>query len=101
MKALKIKIKDSYATGFVKMVDDLLQKQYDDVDDMLMIAGLSELRNRLIVKQLKNQTEYTITLTAVQALSIRALFTSYVQDSTTALGNYLHMISNQVEQNYQ
>lgn len=100
MNALKIKIKDSYVTGFISLVDTMLLKHYEDDDDKLMMAGLAEIKHRLCVKQLKPQSSYSLKLTPVQALSIRLLYTLYINEVHTAMGNYLHTISNNVKKIY-
>lgn len=101
MKALSIKIEAKYAEGFVVMVDHMLNSlKFEEDEDKMMIAGLLEVKHRLNVKLLKPKKQYTLTLTPVQALSIRLLYTGYVNEVTTSLGNYLHTISLHVKKLY-
>lgn len=101
MKQVKIKIKDSYMQGFVQLINNLLTKKYEEDEDRLIMANLAELRYRMEVKMLRPQVHYTMTLTPAQALAVRLLYITYVNDRTTAMGNFLGQIADTVHQAYQ
>lgn len=101
MNQLKIHVKHAFAEGFVQMVDSIMkQHPVESDDDRLVIAGLTELRNRFHLRIEKMQRDYTLTLTPVQALALRIFYTDYVQTPTTYMGSVLFNISNDVAQLY-
>jgi len=100
MKRIRIKFKHAFAEGYIRLVDDLLTKTYGEDDDKLLVAGLTEIRHRIYLKMAKQQKEYTLTLTPVQALSIRLLYTDFINDPSTYMGSHLMLISGQVEKTF-
>ena len=59
------------------------------------------INNKIYLKMLNQQTDYTLSLTISEAIALRILYTDYLQDATTSLGNRLHQISNEVHRLYQ
>ena len=70
-------------------------------DDKLLFAVLHQINNKIYLKMLNEQTDYTLSLTISEAIALRILYTDYLQDATTSLGNRLHQISNEVHRLYQ
>jgi hypothetical protein len=102
MKDLKIKFKLPFAEGFESMINKMLaEKIAQDDDDKLLLAALVEVKERLMKKTLLVQDDYSMRLTAVQAIAMRILYTDYVNEFTSYMGNKLMMISNDVKQKYE
>lgn len=101
MKALKVEFKHAFAVSLVALIDDLLGKHWDDDDDKLIMAGLAELRARLSKKTEAMQQKYTVKLTPVQSYSLRLLYTQFINDPTSYVGNKLSRIADSVHKTYQ
>ena len=99
-KGVKIKLKHDFAIGLMQLIDIIVAKEYATADDMLIMAGLVEIRHRLIVKVEKFNKEYSLTLTPVQSISMRLLYTDFINEPSSYMGNKLLMISNEVAKKY-
>lgn len=69
-------------------------------DDKLLHAVLDEIARRLYIKMAVVKDKYTISFTPAQAIALRILYLDYIQDHRTYLGNKLHAIANQVNQQF-
>jgi len=70
MKKIKTEFTYDNAQGFIKMVNDLAVLQDGNREEMLMIAGLSEIKQRLEKRMIQIKPKYRLQLTDVQALAI-------------------------------
>jgi hypothetical protein len=100
LKQVKISFNHSFAEGLIQLIDEVLANKYEADDDKLVMAGLSEIRHRLYLKVEGVQKEYTMTLTAVQALSLRILYTDFINEPATYMGSKLMLISEDVAKKY-
>ena len=103
MKKFKASIKRAVAEGLKEIIDNLIKSKPATDDDRLLIACLAEIAAMLEGKLggYKPVKEfYPLTLTPAQALALRILSTDYQTDKTTYLGNHLHIIANQIHQQY-
>lgn len=107
MRNYKTTFTRDFATGYVKLVDHVtiqvsgegLMKKSTDIEKMLL-AALIEIKDRLYLKLGKQKKEYGITLTPVQAIALRVLYTKFVNDPSTYMGSKLMLISNEVDKLY-
>lgn len=71
------------------------------VEDMLLLATLAELHNKLEKRLASNyKTAYALKLEATYALALVQLYEGYVNDSSSYLGNCLHGMRNEILQKY-
>lgn len=101
MQPIKIKQHRDFFTGLVHMISDLSEYEFYDDSQKLIFAVLIELKQRIDVRMLTVKKEYSITLTHPQAIALRLLYTEFVDEFNTYLGNKLFTIANQVQKNYQ
>ncbi len=107
MRNYKTKITHPFATGYLNLVEHVtkqiagegLMPTSNDVEKMLL-AALLEIKDRLYIKLGKQKKEYAITLTPVQAIALRVLYTKFVNDPSTYMGSKLMLISNEVDKLY-
>jgi hypothetical protein len=97
---VQIKFRHDFADGLLKMIDEYLSILYTEDDDKLVMAGLAEVKHRLYVKMERVQKEFTMTLTPVQALSLRILYTDFINEPSTYMGSKLMLISEEVAKKY-
>ena len=101
MSGIKIKSKRKFFESLSSVIEVLSCYNYIDDTDKLAMASLAEIKKRLDVMLVTVKKEYTITLTDAQSIAIRILYTDFIQDFKSYVGNKLHTISNQVKQKYQ
>ena len=74
---------------------------WDDDDDKIILAALCELRKKLRLKLANNyRSEYTVRLSACQAIALRLLYASYDLEGNTYFINELRKIADRVHQYY-
>lgn len=96
---MKITIRHNMAEALVQLIDSFLQLHYEDDTDRLIMCGLHELKLRLQKKMLNYQQQYSLKLTAVQALSVRLLYTDFLTNTHgNYVGNYLRQVAEEVHQ---
>lgn len=100
-QGLQVKLKHDFAEGLIKLIDNYLALEYLEDDEKLIICGLAEIRHRLYMRVEKFQKEYTLTLSPVQAISLRLFYTDFINETSTYMGSKLHLISNEVAKKYQ
>lgn len=100
MNEVKVEFKYEFAEGLVKMIDTMVKAKVESDDEKLIIAGLYEVRTRLYKRMANNKLQYTMTLTPVQSLAMRLLFTEYITDHTSYMGIKLARIANEVQLKY-
>ena len=96
----RVEIKRPFAETLKESIDMILQNSPGDDDDKLLFAALAEVKDRLYLKLVKFQPEYTISFTPTQALALRILYLDYVNNPTSYLGNRLHQVALDVEQQF-
>ncbi len=96
----KITLKHDFAEGLIRLIDEYISLHYTEDDDRLVMAGLQEIRQRLYLRMARYQKEYAISLTPVQALSIRIFYTGFINEPTTYMGSKLMLIAQQVAQKF-
>jgi len=97
----QINAKREFYEGLVSMIDDTLSYGYVDFDDKLIMANLFELSNRIKVKLVKYQVDYTITLTPAQSIALKLFYTDFIDDTKSYMGSKLLVITNEIEAKYQ
>lgn len=100
MKPYKCQMKRQFAEALMQVIDKLIADAPDEDDDRMHLALLGEIKERLYAKLGKPKMEFSITLTPGQAIAIRILYTDYVQNPNSYLGNKLHTIALEVAQQY-
>ncbi len=100
MKHFKTRLKFDAVDTLHKFLEYMLTQEVTTDDDKLHFAVLSEVKKVLYLKLAKVQQDYMCNFTPAQAIALRMLSTTYVTDLTTFLGNKLHQLSNQINQQY-
>lgn len=100
MKGYKTKLTHQMTEAFINVITNILNTEYEEDDDKLVMAALDEVRIRLMKKTINHQTQYTVTFTPAQAIALRILYVHYVCTERTQLSNRLHQIANEVHQLY-
>lgn len=94
-------MKYDFADALVKIISSVMIGLIEpDQDEQLFLAGIAEVKFRLEAKLLKCEPKFGITLTPVQALSLRMLYTDCVAGQTEYAANKLRMIANDIHQFY-
>lgn len=102
MKGIKIEFKHDFAEGLIQIIDELMKSKFEDDDDKLVMAGLVEIKQRILTRFVQPKSRYTMTLSAVQSFSIRILHNEFLKNhEKTYMGMKLLQISNDVEKQYQ
>jgi hypothetical protein len=96
----KIEIKRPFAETLKESIDAILQSSPSDDDDKLLFSALAEVKDRLYLKLGKFQPAYSISFTPTQALALRILYLDYVNNPTSYLGNGLHQVALEVDQQF-
>lgn len=101
MKQFKTKLKYDFAEALANTISQVMLAIVEpDQDEQLFLAGIAEVKLRIEMKLLRYRPKFQITLSPVQALSLRMLYTDYVQGDTDYTGNKLRMIANDIHQHY-
>ena len=98
-KKYSTKLKRDVLEGIQQLIDSLLQKEYSNDDDKLLMATLHQVSSKIYMKLDNVVTECSISFTASEAMALRILSNDYYQQ-TNLLGIRLHMIANEVHQLY-
>lgn len=93
-------MKRQLAETLKQRIETIIENNPANDDDKLHYAVLAEIRDRLYVKLIKYQTDYTISFTPAQALALRILYTDYINNPTCYLGNRLHILAVEVTKQY-
>ena len=104
MDKFKTKLSYELTTGLMRLLQHVLTESHpDNTDEMLHMAALAEVLAVLNKKLLEYKKKYSLSLTPVQALAMRKLYTDYMSDvePTNYLANSLLKLSNQIHQQYQ
>ena len=111
-KPFNLKMKRDFAEGLVQIIDKIVQMErmqtpllptngpYSD-DDKMLIAVLVEISNKLQVKLLKYQTEYTMKFSPAYMFALKILKNDWVHDNSSYMGIHLLKIAIHVDQQYQ
>lgn len=99
-KPYKRKFKRTMLEALDKLITMLVETNPPGDDDRLLLSVLSEIQARIYAKLYNVQTEYQMSFTTAQAYALRLLYTDYINDYTTYLGNELHLISNEVKKHF-
>lgn len=100
MNGYQVKLPHDFAEGLIKLIDEYLKMNYVEDEDKLIMAGLLEIRHRLYMRVERLQKEYTLTLTPVQAISLRLFYTDFINEPSSYMGSKLLLISQEVAQKY-
>ncbi len=99
MEKLKVTFDKDSAFALVTLIENLVQAGADEDNDKLMLAGLSEIWENLKPKTVFVAAEYSIKLTAVQAIAMRIMHNK-TKINGLHFDNVLLTLSNQVHQKY-
>lgn len=69
-------------------------------DDKIWASLLAEIKDRLYDKLGKWQPDYKVSFSPAQAIALRILYTDYINEPVTYLGNKLFLLSNEVAKQY-
>lgn len=102
MKNYSTKLSQSTIHGLYNAIEEIIQTPVDDDNDKLLFATLAQIMSVLYKKkEWLIQKNTSVTFLPAQAIALRILYTDYINDATSYLGNQLHKISNEVAQIYQ
>ncbi|MDP1810575.1 MAG: hypothetical protein Q8K66_04140 [Sediminibacterium sp.] len=89
-----------FMEGLYKLIELMLQQSplYDI--DRMHLAVLGRIKDRIYQKMGLYKREYTMTFSPEEAIALRVLYTDYVKEHLTNIGNRLHVISNEVHRQY-
>jgi hypothetical protein len=93
-------MKRQLAETLKQRIETILDNDPANDDDKLHCAVLAEIRDRLYVKLIKHQTDYTISFTPAQAFALRILYTDYINNPTCYLGNKLQVLAVEVHKQF-
>jgi hypothetical protein len=97
----KTKIRRDILEALNSVIETLIVKHpATDDDDKMLHSNLNEVAMKAKQKLLEYKTEYAFSLSPAQAFALRILYTNYILDCSTYLGNKLHQISNAVHKQY-
>jgi hypothetical protein len=101
MSKFRIKTKREFIEALDNAIELLFKMMpIEDDDDKIFFSLLREIKDKLYDKQKNVRNEYSISLTPAQAIALRVMQENYYQNKTTYLGNELHKISREVNQQY-
>ena len=100
MKGYKTTLTHQMTEAFINVITNVLNTEYEDDDDKLVMAALDEVRIRLMKKVICWQTKYTITFTPAQAIALRILYTNFMPVELTQFTNRLRQLADEVHKQY-
>lgn len=97
------KMKHEFAEALVHMIDrsfQLVEPEADD--DRMLLAGLAEVRLRILQRMLTPRDCYQFQFSPVQAVAIRLLYTDIMaaMSPTDYVGNQLRQLSDEIHRHY-
>jgi len=98
MKGIRINEKHEF---FEKLIDELLSYSYTEDADKLLMASLQEVVLKIKMKLITFQPKYKVQFSIPQSIALGILYTEFIDEYHTYLGNKLHQISNDVKQKFQ
>jgi hypothetical protein len=102
MKTYSAKLKADFMSELATIIGRAMQDVPPaDDEDRLLLAGLFEIRQRLLKKMVEPKGEFKITFTPVQAISLRLFFRDLVDNAGTDYGtNRLRQLADEIHQHY-
>lgn len=102
MKNHKIKYNRAFAEGFEAMMNKVLQEaSIETDDDKLLIAVMTEVKEKMVQKVILNiQEKYSLKLSPSQSIAMRLFYTSYINNPTSYMGSQLMKIANESHQKF-
>jgi len=88
------------AEAIVQIIDAVLSSPLTSDDDKMLGYILGDIRHKMWVKLDTMQVEARFNFSPAEAVALRILSTDYVNNLTSAVGNRLSQISNEVHKNY-
>lgn len=86
--------------ALIQIIDVVLSSQLTSDDDKMLGYLLGDIRHKIWVKLDRSLVDARLNLTPAEAVALRILSTDYVSNITTAVGNRLNQISNEVHRIY-
>jgi hypothetical protein len=100
VKKYKLKFKADHGTALINCIDTVLNVEAANKAEKLVMAGLLEVKQKLVGKMFGGQMEYKMSLTHVQALALHLLPEMIDLVPTTQIGGFLLNTSNEIAQKY-
>ncbi len=102
MKKYSAKMKAAFINDLHQFIAQLLSREWEDMDDKLLMAVLSEIKDKIYDMLKYSKQEYKLSLTPAQALALRTMYLGFFgNDVKSYLGNNLFQLSNKIDQFYQ
>lgn len=101
MQGIKTKVTYDFIDGFIKIINELLAFNYPEFEDMMVMALLQEIKEKMLQRTLVLKKDYKIAFSPAQCFALVILYEDFLQEHNTSfMGNQLHMITNQIKQKY-
>lgn len=101
MKKYKLTLTPELCIALISAIDVKLNENGTSHTDKLIMAGLMEVKEKLVSKSFLQQGEFKVGLTHVQSLSLLCLFLGTgTIPIESQLGNFLLLTSNEIAQKY-
>ncbi|HMR84957.1 MAG TPA: hypothetical protein PKE30_17550 [Niabella sp.] len=101
----KTKLSNTHCLGMISIIEHLVSGTKNAAPEQLLhLAALAEVMQRIKVKLINYSKVYKITFTPAQALAIHALFVEYISPHNKTTGdlyNRIMQMSNEIHQLYQ
>ena len=99
-KNIDKKFKRDFLHGLQKAISLFLSEPIDSDTDKLHSAVLAEVSQMILKRTCEIKDTYSLHLSPAQAIALRILYTDFIRESTTYVGNRLHQLSNEVHKKY-
>lgn len=104
MKKYKLTLSETDISALQRLIEHIISiEPMPPLEDQLLFCGLQEVLAVLKRKQLEWRKQYKITLSPMQAISLRVMFNDYIapnRDYTNAAYVALLKINNDIHQKY-
>lgn len=104
MKEYRIKLKHDFTEALAQIIKQVILKwKPEDDNDRLLLAALEEVRVRLEKKLVVYRQQYLTTLTPVQAIALRMIYSESIVNFQTLnkdTANKMRMIAAEIHQHY-
>lgn len=95
-------MKADFINNLQQYIITLLKREWEDMDDKLLMAVLSEIKDKIYDMLKYSKQEYKLSLTPAQAIALRTMYIGFFgNDVKSYLGNNLFQLSNKIDQFYQ
>lgn len=99
-KELNSKFTRDFLEGLQVIIGKVLTTPTEDDNDKLLYCVIASINTRISKKLCDDKSIFSIKFDPAELIALRLLYTGFVNDTTSFIGNKLHQISNEVHKRF-